>query len=56
MKFFVKYVITGFALSLGSALFKKIQRHIGLEDKDTSQPEAVRQDGATDSKLQHRYS
>jgi hypothetical protein len=60
MKFFVKAVVTGFALSLGSALFKKVQRRLGLEetdDADKSTPEAVRQDGATDPGLQQpRFS
>jgi hypothetical protein len=57
MKFFVKAVVTGFALSLGSALFKKVQDHLGLGDaKDKSTPEAVKQDGATDPNLQQRYS
>ena len=61
MKFFVKAVITGFALSLGSALFKKIQRQLGLDDdkdkdKDKATPDAVKQDGATDPGLQQRFS
>ena len=58
MKFFVKAVLTGFALSLGSALFKKVQRHLGLgEDNDkATTPEAVKQDGATDPGLQQRFS
>lgn len=55
MKFFVKAVVTGFALSLGSALFKKVQRRLGLgEDKDKSAPDVVKQDGATDPNLQQR--
>jgi hypothetical protein len=62
MKFFVKAVVTGFALSLGSALFKKVQRHLGLgddkeKDKDKATAEVVKQDGATDPNLQQpRYS
>jgi hypothetical protein len=52
MKFFVRAVATGFALSLGSALFKKIQRKIGLgEDTATKAPDVVKQDGATDPNL-----
>jgi hypothetical protein len=55
MKFFVKAVVTGFALSLGSALFKKVQRKIGLgEDSAKSSPEVIKQDGATDPNLQHQ--
>lgn len=61
MKFFVKAVLTGFALSLGSALFKKVQRQLGLseengKDNDRSTPDAVKQDGATDPGLQQRFS
>jgi hypothetical protein len=57
MKFFVKAVATGFALSLGSALFKKVQRHLGLgDDSEKAAPEAVKQDGATDPGLQQKFS
>lgn len=56
MGFFVRGVVYGFALSLGSALFKKVQPHIGLaEDQDKnkkSEPEVVRQDGAPEPKLE----
>ena len=54
MKFFVKAVVTGFALSLGSALFKKVQRKLGLGEPEQA-PEAVKQDGATDPNLQHQF-
>jgi hypothetical protein len=55
MQFFVRAVVTGFALSLGSALFKKIQGQLGLAepkdgDKD-KQEETNKQDGATDPGL-----
>lgn len=56
MKFFVKAIVTGFALSLGSALFKKVQRRIGLGEDNGKTPEAVKQDGATDPNLQQRFS
>ena len=57
MKFFVKAVVTGFALSLGSALFKKVQRHLGLDDEsEKAAPDAVKQDGATDPGLQQKFS
>jgi len=55
MRFFVRAVVTGFGLSLGSALFKKIQGRLGLaeeKDKKAEEPESIRQDGATDPKLQ----
>jgi hypothetical protein len=51
MKFFVKAVVTGFALSLGSAMFKKIQRHLGLAEDTAKTPEVIKQDGATDPSL-----
>jgi len=57
MKFFVKAVVTGFALSLGTALFKKVQKHLGLDDeKDKVAPEAIKQDGASDPNLQQQFS
>lgn len=56
MKFFVKAVVTGFGLSLGSALFKKVQRHLGLGEEDKATPEVVKQDGATDPGLQQKFS
>lgn len=46
MRFFVRAVVYGFALSLGSALFKKIQDRIGLGEekhKKSSEPEAIRE-------------
>jgi hypothetical protein len=56
MKFFVKAVVTGFGLSLGSALFKKVQHRLGLGEDNAKVPEAVKQDGATDPNLQQRFS
>ena len=59
MTFFVRAVVTGFALSLGSALFKKVQGKIGLgEDKDKDKAEKEsdkvnKQEGATDPGLVH---
>lgn len=55
MKFFVKAVVTGFALSLGSALFKKVQAQLGLAEtkaKASKEPDVIKQDGATDPSLQ----
>lgn len=53
MTFFVRAVVTGFALSLGSALFKKVQSRLGLaEDKKSTEPDVIRQDAAIDPKLQ----
>jgi hypothetical protein len=63
MKLFARAVVTGFALAMGSALFKKIAKQIGLDDdgtkaksdKDTDQEAVNRGDGATDPGL-HSYS
>jgi hypothetical protein len=55
MQFFAKAVVTGFALSLGAALFKKVQRQLGLADdkaKADKTSEVLKQDGATDPSLQ----
>ena len=50
--FFARAVITGFGLSLGSAIFKKVQKQLGLDEKtDKSTEETVKQDGATDPNL-----
>jgi len=55
MQFFAKAVVTGFALSLGAALFKKVQRQLGLAE-DKAKPDrtsdVLKQDGATDPSLQ----
>ncbi|HEY4180258.1 MAG TPA: hypothetical protein VGM90_25625 [Kofleriaceae bacterium] len=56
MNFFARAVVTGFALSLGSALFKKVAKQLGLtdEEKKDKDTETVRQqDGGTDPGLQH---
>jgi len=57
MKFFVRAVVTGFALSLGAALFKKLAPQLGLgEDADKTKAngasDVTTQDGATDPGLQ----
>ncbi|MFN0252131.1 MAG: hypothetical protein ACKV2T_34970 [Kofleriaceae bacterium] len=49
MNFFAKAVITGFALSLGGALFKKVAKQLGLEeDKDKERNEVRTQEGASE--------
>jgi hypothetical protein len=54
MSFFVKAVITGFALSLGAAVFRKVAPHLGLDEKDKEDKSDTvnRQDAATDPGLQ----
>ena len=53
MQFFARAVITGFALSLGAALFKKVSKQLGLadEEKDKDAERVRQQDGATDPGL-----
>ena len=56
LKFVARAVVTGFALSLGAALFKKVQARLGLaEDKDDEEKDKTdalnRQDGGTDPGL-----
>lgn len=64
MTFFVRAVVSGFALSLGSALFKKVQGQLGLDDKskdkdgkddkdkaDRATREVIVRDGTTDPEL-----
>jgi hypothetical protein len=57
-KFFARAVVTGFGLSLGAALFKRVQEQLGLADDDKDEKakdksETLnRQDGATDPGLQ----
>lgn len=55
MQFFARAVVTGFALSLGAALFKKVSKQLGLADdesKDKDNDRVRQQDGATDPSLQ----
>jgi hypothetical protein len=56
MQFFVRAVVTGFALSLGAAIFKKVQPHLGLAEKDKEKKaddsEVVAQEAAGDPDLQ----
>lgn len=54
MNFFARAVVTGFALSLGAALFKKVAKQLGLadEEKDKETERIRQQDGATDPSLQ----
>jgi hypothetical protein len=57
VKFFVRAIATGFALSLGAALFKKVQPHLGLAEKDKDKKAEDKtkdinaQDAATDPGL-----
>lgn len=48
MGIFARAVVTGFGFSLGSALFKRVSKQLGLEDaKETTDPDAA--DGDPDN-------
>jgi hypothetical protein len=52
MGFFARAIVTGFAFSLGKAIFDKVKDHIGLGDT----PSAKEQNGATqveDGEVEH---
>ena len=55
MMFFARAVLTGFALSLGGALFKKVAPKLGLADKDKDKDKKsetiAQQEAATDPEL-----
>ena len=40
MRFFVKAIATGFAMSMGSAIFKKVSEKMGLEAESAEKSEA----------------
>jgi hypothetical protein len=41
MGIFVRAVVTGFAFSLGAAVFKKVSKQMGLEDKSDDAKKAA---------------
>ena len=53
MKFFAKALITGFPFSLGRAIFNKVSKYVGLEDKSETSGQA---DGTTDPNLRNRHA
>jgi hypothetical protein len=59
MKLLVRAVVTGFGLSLGAAIFKKIQTKLGFEEdaaKKDGAADVTTRDGATDPGLRHEFS
>jgi hypothetical protein len=54
MQFFAKAVITGFGLSLGAAIYKKVAKQLGFEEPDPATEKVRQQDGATDPELQEK--
>ena len=47
MKILLRAVVTGFGLSLGSALYKKAAKHFGFDDDDKSKSKDKDKDTAT---------
>jgi hypothetical protein len=41
MKILIRAVISGFGFSLGAALFRKLSKHLGLDDDKKDEPETV---------------
>lgn len=59
MKILVRAIVTGFGLTLGAAIFKKVQQRLGFDDEATKKDGATSvtaQDGATDPGLRHEFS
>jgi len=60
MKLLVRAVVTGFGLSVGAAIFKKIQKQLGFDEDDTDKKDraadVTTRDGATDPGLRHEFS
>lgn len=52
MQFFARAVITGFGLSLGAAIYKKVAKQLGFDEPDPATEKVRQQDGATDPELQ----
>ena len=48
MRFFVKAIATGFAMSMGSAIFKKVSEKMGLEGEEAKQDTVAKQDATAD--------
>lgn len=59
MGIFIRGVVTGFAFSLGSALFKRVSKELGFEDKkeDSDEPtKAAQTDGDSDGAVDNPQS
>jgi len=59
MKVLVRAIVTGFGLSVGAYIFKKVQRRLGWEDDEAKKDAASdlnARDGATDPGLRHEFS
>ncbi len=60
MKLLARAIVTGFGLTLGAAIFKKIQHRLGFPDETNGKHDAATdvttRDGATDPGLRHDFS
>ena len=59
MKVLVRAIVTGFGLSVGAYIFKKVQRRMGWQDDEAKKDQASdlnARDGATDPGLRHEFS
>lgn len=55
MKTLARAIVTGFGLSVGAFIYKKVAKKLGLEEQP-EKPDLNARDGATDSSLQHHHS
>jgi len=57
MKTLARAIVTGFGLSVGAFIYKKVAAKLGLDDsKDAKrEPDLNARDGATDPGLQHPH-
>jgi hypothetical protein len=54
MKTLARAIVTGFGLSIGSFIYKKVAAKLGLDDtKKPAEPDLNARDGASDPSLQH---
>ena len=57
MKTLARAIVTGFGLSIGSFIYRKIAKKLGLEDpqQPKREPDLNARDAATDPGLQHPH-
>jgi hypothetical protein len=51
MNFFVRAVVSGFAFSLGAAVFKRVSKELGLDEKPATTAGAATQTSSGDASL-----
>jgi len=55
MKTLARAIVTGFGLSVGAFIYKKVAAKLGLEPQPQDKPDLNARDGATDPGLQHPH-